>query len=79
MVLVQTEGGTEIREFFRTPFRTDRGVIQGFPVSPKIFNVVVDTVVIAVLMEVCGIQETHHRFGWSAVEHEIFYMRMTGK
>ena len=40
-------------------------------ISPKIFNIVVDAVVRAVLLEVCGPQELHHRFGWARGEHNI--------
>ena len=37
-----------------------------------IFNIVVDSVVRSVLLEVCGPQEAHHRFVWAAGEHNIF-------
>ena len=42
-------------------------------VSQKIFNIVVDTVVRAVLLEVCGIQEAHHGFVWASGEHNIVF------
>ena len=42
-------------------------------VSPKIFNIVVDAVVIAVLLEVCGPQEAHHGFGRVAGKHSVFF------
>ena len=38
--------------FYGRTFRTERGVTQGDPVSPTIFNILVDAVVRAVLMEV---------------------------
>ena len=38
-------------------FCTERGVKQGDPVYPTIFNIVVDAVLRGVLMEVCGPQE----------------------
>ena len=59
-------------KYFGGPFRTEGGVTQGDPVSPKIFNIVVDVLVRAVLLEVCGTQEAHHGFGWSVGEHIYF-------
>ena len=43
---------------------TERGVTKGYPVSSTIFNVIVDTVVRLVLLEVCGTQDPHHGFRW---------------
>ena len=37
-----------------SPFNTERVVTQGDPVSPTISNILVDTVVRAVLLEICG-------------------------
>ena len=34
------------------PFRTERGVTQGYPVSSTVFNVVVDSLVRVFMMEV---------------------------
>ena len=51
-------------KFFGGMFRTDREVTQGNLVSPNIFNIVVNSVVRAVLLEVCGSQEAHNRLGW---------------
>ena len=51
------------RKFFGIPFRTERGMTQGDPYRPTIFYIVVDAVVRAVLLEVCGTQEEHHGFG----------------
>ena len=42
----------KIGRFYGQPFRTDRGVTQGDPVSPTVFNIVVDAVVRKVLLEV---------------------------
>ena len=36
-----------------------------------IFNIVVDAVVTAVLLEVCGPQDAHHWFGWATGEQNI--------
>ena len=57
--------------FYGKPSRTERGVTQGGPVSPTIFNIVVDAVVSAVLLEVCGLHESQHGLGWAAGEHNI--------
>ena len=50
-------------KFFGRPFNTDRGMTQGYPVSPTIFKIVVDAVVREVILEVCGPQEAQHGFG----------------
>ena len=63
MVLGGTEGGAKIREALGRQLRKERVVTQGDPVSLKIFNVIVDAVVRAVLLETCGPQEAHHEFG----------------
>ena len=48
--------------------------MQGDPVSPMIFNVVVDTVVRAVLDELCEPQESQHGLGWmAAVEINLMF------
>ena len=53
-------------KYYGCPFRTGRGVTQGDPVSPTIFNIVVDAVVRDYLQEVCGPQEYQHGFGWAS-------------
>ena len=55
------------RKIFGRPFQTERVVAQGDPFYPTLFNIVVDKVVRAVLLEVCGSKEAHHRFVWAAV------------
>ena len=50
-------------KFLGKEFRMGRGLRQGEPASPMIFNIVVDMVVQAVLDVVCGPQETKHGFG----------------
>ena len=67
------------RKCFGRPFRTENGVTPGDSVSSKIFNIVVDTVVRAVLLDVCGPQEKHHGFGWSAGEHCIVFYADDGQ
>ena len=53
----------------------ERGVTQGEPVSPTTLNILVDAVVREVLMGVCGTQEAHHGFGWSAGKYNFFLCR----
>ena len=56
-------------------FQTENGVTQGDMVSLDIFNIVVYTVLRAVLLDICGTQEAHHVSGWLAGEHcNIFYV-----
>ena len=57
--------------FLGRPFGTGRGVTQGDPESPIIFNIVVDALLRAVLAEVCRPQEAHHGLGWVAVERSL--------
>ena len=61
----------KVGKVFGRPFNMEIGVTQGEPVSPTIFNIVVDAVVREVLLEICGPQEAHHGFIWSAGEHNI--------
>ena len=73
MVLGQASSGTKAVKLFGRQFRTERGATQGDPVSPIIFNILVDTVVRVIILEVCGPQEAHHRFGCAAGEHNIVF------
>ena len=52
-------------KLYERPFSTGRGVTHGDLVSPTIFNIVVDVVIRADLLEVCGPQEAQHGFGWA--------------
>ena len=45
------------------PFKTGRGVTHGDLVSSTLFSIVVNAVVIAVLLEVCGVQEAQPGLG----------------
>ena len=38
-----------------------------------IFNIVLDAVLRAVLTEVCGTQEDHHRLGWVPGERNLVF------
>ena len=60
-------------KFFGSLFRTERGVTQGDPVSPTIFNIVVDVVVREVLLKSCGPQKSHHGFVWLRGKHNICF------
>ena len=62
---------TKAGRCYGRPFSTGRGVTQGDPVSPKLFNIIVDALVRAKLNKICGPQEAQHGFGWSAGEHNI--------
>ena len=44
---------------------------QGDPISPMIFNIVVNEVVRAVLLEAYGTQESQNGLGWLAGKHSI--------
>ena len=56
----------KIGSFYGQPFRTDRGVTQGDPVSPTAFNILMYKLLRVVPMEVCGPQEVRHRLSWSS-------------
>ena len=61
----------KVGKYLGTAFGTGRGVTQGDPVSPIIFNIMVDAVVRAALEEVCSPQEARHCMGWEAGERNI--------
>ena len=52
---------------------------QGDPIFLKIVNIVVEAVVRAVLLEVCGPQDAHHGFGWAAGDHNIVFYTENGQ
>ena len=62
--------------YYGQPFKTERGVTQGGPVSSTIFNILVNAVVQATLVEVCGPQEDQHGLRWASGEHGIVFMPM---
>ena len=63
----------KVGNVFGRPFNTERGVKQGESISPTVLNIVVYEVVRAVLLEVCGPQESQHGSGWAAGEHNICF------
>ena len=56
------------KSFLGTPFGTGGGFTKGDPKSPMIFNIVVDTVVRAMLEVVCGTQEARYGIGGATGE-----------
>ena len=67
------------RNLYGHYFSTGLGVTQGYPVSLTIFNIVVDVVVRAALLEVCRPQEDQHGFIWAAGEHNICFYADDGQ
>ena len=51
---------------------------HGDPVSPTVFNILVNAVVRMVLLEVCGPQESHNRIGWVSGENNIVFYEGEG-
>ena len=65
---------TKVGKYLGTEIGTGRGVTQGEPTSPMIFNIVVDVVVHVVLEEVCSPQQAQHGMGWvSGERNPVFY------
>ena len=64
--------------FLGTPSSTGRVITQGYPVSPMIFNIVVEAVVKATLEVVCGPQEARHGMGWSAGKRSLIFYADNG-
>ena len=60
-------------------FGTSRGVTQGYPESPMIFNIVVDKVVQEVIEEVCGPQEAHRGMGRATGERNLVFYAYNGR
>ena len=67
----------EVGKYLGTSFGTGKGVNQGEPVSPMIFNILVDAVVRSVLEKVCRPQEEQHDMGWEARARNLFLKQMT--
>ena len=66
-------------KFLGKYFWAGRGVTQGDPMSPMIFNIVVDAVVRAFLDVVCGTQEAQHVLGWLYGEKNLVFYANDGK
>ena len=65
--------------FLGKSFGTGRGVMQGNPVYPIIFNILVDATVREILLEVCGPQEAEHGLVWAARERDLFFYADDGR
>ena len=62
----------KIGKYLGIALGTGRGLNQGDPSSPMIFNIVVYVVVWAVIEEVFSPQEAQHSMRWEAGERNIF-------
>ena len=69
----------KVGNYFGDPLCMEREITKGGPVSHTIFNIIVDAVVRAVMLEVCGTQEAHHIFGWQSGEHNIVLYTNNGQ
>ena len=65
--------------FLGTTLGTGKGVAQGDPASPIIFNIVVDAVVRATLELFCVPKEAWHGMGWAAGEHNLIFYTDDGR
>ena len=65
--------------YYSRPFRTERRVTQGGPVSPTVSNIVVNAAIRAVMLEVFVPQESQHVLGWAAGEHNIVLYVYNGR
>ena len=52
---------------------------QGDPVSPTIFNIMVNALVRSTLLEVCVPQEAYHGMGWEAGDQDIVFYADGGR
>ena len=66
-------------KYYGRPFSTGIGVTQVYPVSPTLFNIIVDAVVRVALQEICGPHEAQHGFGWLVGEHNICLYAYDGR
>ena len=64
---------TKLGKFLGKEFWTGRGLMQTDPVSPMIFNIVMDAVVRALFDVVCGPQEAQNGLGWASGERNLVF------
>ena len=69
---------TNTGKFIGKEFRTGRGLVQGDPASPMIFNTVVDAVVREFLDAVYGPKEAKHGLVWTAGERNVIFYANDG-
>ena len=69
----------KLGKYSRRPFGTERGVTQYGTVSLTIFNIFVDAVVRAVVLEVCRPQDRNHGLGWAVGVHNIIFYEDNGR
>ena len=59
--------------YYRWPFIMERLLTQGGLVYPTVLNILVETVVRAVLLEVCSHQEAQHGLVWYSGENNVVF------
>ena len=69
----------KVGKYLGTEIGTGRGVTQGDPTSPMIFNIVVDVVVHVVLEEVCRPQEEQQGIRWASGERNLVFYADDGR
>ena len=69
------KSGKSLRKYFQIGI----GVTQGKPVSPMIFNIVVNAVARAVLDVLGGPQEAQHGLGWAAGDINLVFYAKNGR
>ena len=66
-------------KYYGQPFSKRIGVNQGDPVSPTLFNIIVDAVFRGALQEICGPKESQHGSGWLVGENNICFYADDGR
>ena len=59
--------------YYRQPFNTGIVVTQGGPVSPSVFNILVNVVIRVVMLELFSPQEDQNWLDWEASENDILF------
>ena len=59
--------------YYGLPLNMGRVVAQVDPVYLTVFNIMVNAVVMAVTLSLCGPQESQHGLGWKTGEHNIVF------
>ena len=69
----------KVERYYGRPFKTVRGVTQGYPLSPTVFNIMLNSVIRSVLIELCVPQESHNRIGWETGKRKIILYADDGR